>query len=153
MLLTKPEVANKAITAAEKAGVPPELVCAIIEVSSGWDASMREWAPTRWLLDQHPVDFGGDLNWVALGFRWGAMQVSGQEAWQAGYKDLGSLREVDGSMEAGCLVLKKILSDDLDKTVSLWFGRERRNLSQRTLAVLPQCKAFVEARPCVTLNS
>lgn len=147
MLLTKQELAEKAIRAADHAEVPAELVCAIIEVASGWNAALTEWNPSTWLMNQHPIDVG-EGNWIAMGTRWGALQVRGQEAWMAGYKTLERLAETDANLEAGCMVLKKILGDER-KTLLTWFG-ERKSLANRALAILPQCKQFVEAKPCVS---
>lgn len=147
MILTKQELALKAIAAAEQAGVAAGLVCAIIEVSSGWDAALTEWVPSSWLMAQHPVDLGGERDWIALGTRWGAMQVLGQDAWQAGYKTLERLAETDENLFAGAMVLKGLLPDER-KAILRWFGVERRGLAAKALAILPQCKQFVEARPC-----
>jgi hypothetical protein len=148
MILTKQELAVKALDAAEKVGVDPAIVCAIIESASGWDASLIEWNPTPWLLQQHPVDFGGDRFWLALGTRYGAMQVLGQDAYHAGYKTLAKLGDTDENLLAGCIVLKGIQGDE-KQILALWFGQERRNLAAKALAILPQCRLFVEARPCV----
>jgi hypothetical protein len=148
MILTKQEIAIKALDAAEKVGVDPAMVCAIIESASGWDASLIEWNPTPWLMAQHPVDFGGDRFWLALGTRYGAMQVLGQDAYHAGYKTLAKLGDTDENLLAGCTVLKGIRGDE-KHTLAQWFGQERRNLAAKALAILPQCRLFVEARPCV----
>lgn len=149
MLLTKQQLAHKAIEAAEKVGVPPELVCAIIEVSSEWDAALIQWNPDFWLISQHPLDVGLD-KWSAMGTRWGAMQVLGQHAWHAGYKTLERLGETEENLLAGCMFLKKILVEDERKTLLSWFGMDGRHLANKALTILPQCKAFVEARPCVS---
>lgn len=148
MIMTKQELAVKALDAAGKVGVSPEMVCAIIEVSSAWDASLTEWQPTSWLMVHHPVDLGGERNWVAMGTRWGAMQVLGQDAWMAGYKTLERLGDTGENLLAGCMALKNIVGDER-KTLALWFGAERRSLTSKALAILPQCRLFVEARPCV----
>jgi hypothetical protein len=147
MLLTKQELAFKALSIAERTGVPGELVCAIIEVSSGWNDALIEWAPQPWLREQHPVDFGGDRYWLALGTRYGAMQVLGQDAWMAGYKSVEKLAVTEENLLAGCLVLGKILGEEA-RTLALWFGTERQHLAKRALAILPQCRLFVEAKPC-----
>jgi hypothetical protein len=152
MLLTKTELALKAIEAAEKVGVPAELVCAIIETSSAWNDALIEWNPTQWLLQQHPVDFGGERYWMALGTRYGAMQVLGQDAYMAGYKNLENLSDTDENLLAGCTVLKKIFGEERE-TLALWFGNERKELARKAMAVLPLCRRFVEARPVHVENS
>lgn len=83
--------------------------------------------------------------WTAMGFRWGLMQVLGQEAFQFGFKDLTRLQEVDGSLEAGCMVLKHFG----DNAIAKWFGAERRGLTKRAMLLLPYMKEFVENKPCV----
>lgn len=146
MLLTKQELAFRALSAAEKIGVDPAMVVAIVEITSGWDASLIEWNPTPWLLQQHPVDFGGDRYWLALGTRYGAMQVLGQDAYHAGYKTLEKLHVTEENLLAGCMVLKGISGDERE-VLAKWFGNERRNLTLKSLAILPQCRLFVEAKP------
>lgn len=135
---------------AETIGVSPALVCAIIEVSSHWDASMMEWNPTRWLLGEHPVDVGGDDNWMIMGTRWGLMQVLGQEAFMTGWKDLESLP--DHSLEAGCKLLRRVLDDQKDwkDAIRVWFGAERKWMVPAVLAILPDYQRFVEAKSCVS---
>ena len=141
-----------AIDAAEKFGVPGELVCAIIEVSSGWNESLIEWAPSSWLMAQHPQDLGGEEKWIALGTRWGPLQVRGQEAWMAGYKTVERLAKTEENLLAGCLTLKTILTEER-KTLLLWFGNERKSLAHRAIAILPLCLKFIEAKPIHVENS
>ena len=147
MVLTKPEIALKAIAAAERRNVPPGLVCAIIEISSGWDASLNEWHPAAWLLNQHPVDWGME-RWNALGTRWGPMQILGQDAHAAGYKTVEKLADLDESLDVGCMLLKGLLGPDVKRTMILWFGAERKGLADKVLAVLPQFEQFIKERPC-----
>lgn len=135
---------------AEQVGVPAALVCSIIEVSSHWDTSMMEWNPTRWLLTEHPVDVGGDDNWMIMGTRWGLMQVLGQEAFMTGWRDLVTIP--DHSLEAGCRLLKRFLDDyhgDYNKALITWFGAERQGLAGMAIAMLPDYQRFVEMKPCV----
>lgn len=150
MLKTKQELALEAIRIANEVGVPAAIVCAIIEVSSHWNAATEEWNPTRWLLGQHPVDLGGDRTWLDMGTRWGLMQVLGQEAFEVGC-DMDSMRTIDGSLRAGCKLLKKVLNQhkNKDRTLLVWFGHERKHLASRALAILPDYEKFVEAAPCV----
>ena len=144
MLLTKQELAHRAIETAERIGVDPAMVCAIIETETSWDASKREWNPTRWLLGVAPIDVGGDVNWVIMGTRWGPMQVLGQQALEAGLKDLEKLRTTDGSIEGGCIVLKSLGSN-----LARWFGAERKLLAKKASFLLPIMEEFVKSRPCV----
>ena len=141
-------MALKALAAAEKHGISPALVCSIVEVCSGWDASLTEWTPNRALLGEHPVDLGGEGNWVAMGTRWGLMQILGHDAYHAGYR--GPFDTVEGALDAGCLTLRQLLAkhEDETKATLMWFGTERKGLARRVLAVLPQMREFVEAKPC-----
>jgi hypothetical protein len=140
-----------AIDAAENAGVSPALVCAIIEVSSGWNAALSEWEPEPWLLTNHPLDFpGGETEYLALGTRWGLMQFRGSQAKQAGYKGKLSpqLVEPKYNLEAGCFILKTLMTKtSLQAVLMAWYGLERRGLVGQTLALLPRFEEFVNARP------
>lgn len=82
-----------------------------------------------------------------MGTRWGLMQVLGHDAYHAGYR--GPFDTVEGALDAGCTVLAHLLAKHKDETKAtlMWFG-ERRGLARRVLAVLPQMKEFVEAKPC-----
>lgn len=151
MLKTKQELALEAIAMAETIGVPPALVCSIIEVSSHWDQSMMEWNPTPWLRTEHPVDVGGEDNWMILGTRWGLMQVLGQEAFMTGsWMHIESLP--DNSLEAGCRLLRHTLDHQKDEKSALiiWFGAERKSLAGMALALLPDYQRFVEMKPCAS---
>lgn len=148
MLKTKQELALEAISMADKIGVPAALVCAIIEVSSHWDAGAMEWNPTAWLRTEHPVDVGGEDNWMIMGTRWGLMQVLGQEAFMTGsWRDVASLP--DNSLEAGCRLLKHFLGNQKDEksVLLIWFGAERKQLAVMANLMIPDYQKFVEARP------
>lgn len=147
-VLSKQELALKAIATALRVGVDPALVCTIIEVSSGWNAAMTEFCPTTWLRTIEPIDVGGMERWTAMGTRFGPMQILGQEAFLAGWKEVEKLQDLDANLEAGCEVLKALTSKKNEHhAVLLWFGQERKELARKALAMKPQFEKFVEARP------
>ena len=153
MIWTKQEIAHMAIDAAEKAGVPPALVCAIVEVSSQWNPSLRDWEPSRWLLGQHPLDFrGGEEEYLALGTRWGLMQLTGEQLRMYEWKGKFSaeLGEPQGNLEAGCYILKKIIDSGSKNVLTHYFGLERRRMADLAVKLIPTFEAFVAARPPVS---
>jgi len=96
------------------------------------------------------MDLGGGVKWLAMGFRWGPMRVLGQEAYFAGWKEVTKLRDLDMNLEAGCVLLRKLVADcngDEEKAVKLYFGAERKGLARASLGLLPEFQKFVEARP------
>jgi soluble lytic murein transglycosylase-like protein len=156
MLFTKQELAHLAIDAALKAEVPPALVCAIIEVSSGWDAAMQEWQPEPWLLALHPNDFaGGEQEYQALGTRWGLMQFHGarlRDFQYPGKISASELLEPKTNLAAGCYLLGRIMANhhNLLGVLLKWYGFERKDLGKITLQMLPDFERFVAARPAQT---
>jgi hypothetical protein len=149
VLLTKQELALTLIEICERHGVDPALACAIVEVSSGWNAAKTEWHPSLWFLRQDTEDWGGFDRWRALGTRYGAMQVRGEEAWKAGYKKIDKLADTEQNLEAGVMVLKTLLPGD-EQALLLWFGAEGRSLAKDAFALLPQFRKFVQSKPEVS---
>lgn len=152
MLFTKQELAHLAIDTALAMGVPAELVCAIIEVSSGWNAALQEWQPEPWLLNSHPNDYpGGEQEFIALGTRWGVMQFLGSKAKAAKYQPISAaLIEPQHNLAAGCLILKAIMqgpTSSLKTILMQWYGLERRGLVEPTLRLVPLFERFVRERP------
>jgi hypothetical protein len=152
VLFTKQEIAHLAIDAALNAGVSPALVCAIIEISSGWNAALQEWQPEPWLVNSHPNDYpGGETEWLALGTRWGLMQFLGSKAHAAKYNPITpELIEPRHNLAAGCLILKAIMGKGewSVKTILVqWYGNDRRSLVEPTLRLLPTFERFVRERP------
>lgn len=153
MIWTKPEIAHMAIDAAEKAGVPPAIVCAIVEVSSSWNPSISEWEPPQWLLANHPNDFrGGEQEYLALGTRWGLMQFMGWRLKDVGWKGpMGpELGEPQTNLEAGCAILKSLIDSGSKNVLIHWFGIERRRMADLTLKLLPTFERFVAERPQIS---
>jgi Transglycosylase SLT domain len=133
--------------------VPAPLVCAIIEVSSQWNAALQEWEPEPWLLHSHPFDFpGGETEYLALGTRWGLMQFMGSRLKQAGWKGPLSqqLVEPKTNIEAGCCILHNCIGNgkaNVRMVLNQWYGVERRGLVPATLGLLGTFERFVAERP------
>lgn len=153
MLYNKPELGHIAIDVANHWAIPPELVCAIIEVSSQWQVTIQEWEPEPWLLQQHPVDFpGGEREYLTLGTRWGLMQFMGSRLKQAGYKEEFSeqLLEPKVNINAGCMILRNCIGDGKRTNTAVltnWYGAARRRMVAPTEAYLPLFRQFVAERP------
>lgn len=156
MLHTKQELAHFAIDAAIRRMVSPALVCAIIDVSSQWNAAMEEWEPESWILCNHPNDFpGGEEEYLCLGTRWGLMQFTGARLKLAGWKGPYSreLGEPKSNLDAGCWLLNSMMkADQSAKTLLLnWFGLTRRPMANAVLMMLPGFERFVAERPVQTV--
>lgn len=148
-MMTKQELALKAISIALRVGIDPALVCTIIEVSSGWAAAMTEFSPSAWLRTVEPTDIGGLWRWQAMGTRFGPMQVLGQTAFFFGWKEIEKLEDLSVNLEVGCKILKALLAEQKGNernAILLWFGQERKEMARKALAMKPQFDRFVEAR-------
>ena len=127
-------------------------MCAIVEVSSGWNPSLREWEPERWLLANHPNDFrGGEEEYIALGTRWGLMQFMGSRLREMEWKGpfTAELGEPEMNLKAGCFILRRLLDSGSKNILIHYYGIERRRMADLTLKLLPVFERFVQERPAV----
>lgn len=122
---------------AEKHGLQPALVCAVIEQESSWDPNAMRYEPafrTRYVapLGLPPTEE------IARSISWGLMQVMGQVAREHGYsgKFLAGLCDPTAGISIGCQVLQSKLSAAagvVDRALQLWNGGANPDYAQQVL--------------------
>jgi soluble lytic murein transglycosylase-like protein len=145
MIYSKPQMVLLAERAATEAGLAPELLCALVDVSSAWQPGKVEVAHASLVYFQ-----GCDVEECsARNYRWGLTQVLGSAAREAGYKEsLYDLTEPPANLAIGARVLAglvRMASGQLERALLLWIGIVGSNFPLRVLAKVPQYSAFLNA--------
>ena len=108
--MTREELIALAWDAAARHELPPELVCAVIEQESDWDANAIRYEPAFYDRYVYPMSLKRAISETegrARAFSWGLMQTMGEVAREFGFagKCLSALCEPATGLEIGCKVL------------------------------------------------
>ena len=108
--MTREELIALAWDAAARHELPPELVCAVIEQESDWDANAIRYEPAFYDRYVYPMSLKRAISETegrARAFSWGLMQTMGEVAREFGFagKFLSALCEPATGLEIGCKVL------------------------------------------------
>ena len=141
MIWTKPEMVLLAVDAAERNGLDPAFVCALIEVSTHWNPAACEYNPAP---HQKPYDPWND-DWDVFhreSHTYGLMQVQGDET--------GNLTDAKENVEIGCKKFAKILGSvhrDYQQALRIWWNMKDPPKLQIVLGMAKQYDKFLESRP------
>ena len=137
MDLDKTELIALAKATAERHGLDPVLVCAVVEQESGWNPWSIRAEPAfdeRYVKPMHKTP---TEEW-ARSMSWGLMQLMGEAARERGYKgDLAALCDPAIGLEWGCVHLKGKLAaagGDVTKALLLWNGGGNPNYASEVIA-------------------
>jgi len=123
---TPAELVSLARTIATQHGLPPALVCAVVEQESAWNPYAIRFEPA--FRTRYVARLGlPSTEEIARSISWGLMQVMGQIAREHGFtgKFLAALCDPATGLDAGCQVLaSKISASGGDLTLALerWNG-------------------------------
>jgi soluble lytic murein transglycosylase-like protein len=123
-------------------GLAPALVCAVIEQESAWNTWAVRYEPAFLSRYVAPLYTAGKLSATETYTRamsWGLMQVMGQVAREAGFKDasLAALCDPATGVEFGCRVLAAKLArakGDVSAALLAWNGGANANYAAEVLA-------------------
>lgn len=129
-------------TIAVHQGLPPSLVCAVIEQESAWNPYAMRYEPafrTRYVA---PLRLP-DTEEIARSISWGLMQVMGQVARENGYIErfLPALCDPATGIRTGCIVLGRKMataSGDVSRALGLWNGGANQDYAHEVLARIPR---------------
>ena len=120
------ELLNLGARIAERQGLDPALVCAVIEQESGWDPNAIRFEPG--FRERYVAPLGlSATEEISRSMSWGLMQVLGQVAREHGYKGnfLAGLCDPSTNLEIGCVVLARKLAaadGNVSAGLLLWNG-------------------------------
>jgi soluble lytic murein transglycosylase-like protein len=124
----------------------PELVCAIVEQESAWDAWALRYEPAFYARYVEPQLARGSIanegEARARAFSWGLMQVMGQVAREHGFAgaSLAALCDPDTCLAVGCRVLAAKLAaaeGNVARALLLWNGGANPDYAAAVLARAP----------------
>jgi soluble lytic murein transglycosylase-like protein len=132
---------------AQRHGLDPTLVCAIVEQESAWNPWAMRYEPA---FRQRYVP--GNLaatEATARAFSWGLMQVMGQVAREHGCRAryLSELCDPETALDIGCRVLSAKLDQaggDLRRALLLWNGGGRPEYADEVLARVARYQGAAE---------
>lgn len=131
--MTKDDLISLAKQAAIAANLNPEVVCGICERESSWEPWTIRYEPAFYVRYVDALALGDATEARARAFSWGLMQVMGQVAREAGYKDhLPMLCDPQTALEWGCKVFAQKLnraSGNVENALHLWNGGGNPNYS------------------------
>jgi soluble lytic murein transglycosylase-like protein len=140
--ISPPELVALARRVAQKSGLDPALVCAVIEQESAWNPWAVRYEPAFFARYVAPLYTNNKISAseaYARAFSWGLMQVMGQVARENGYNAqfLSALCDPEQGISVGCRVLvKKLAAAGGDKTRALlaWNGGASPSYAEQVLA-------------------
>lgn len=135
--MAQPELVALARAIAEKHGLDPVLVCAVIEQESAWDTWAIRAEPAfdeRYVKPLHKTpteEWGRSISW-------GLMQLMGEAARERGYTGpFAQLCDPATGLEWGCVHLKGKLAaagGDVARALQLWNGGGNPNYAAEVIA-------------------
>jgi soluble lytic murein transglycosylase-like protein len=138
-----PELLAQAHDAARAHSLWPELVCAVVEQESAWNAWALRYEPAFYARYVAPQIARGTLRDLsearARAFSWGLMQVMGQVAREHGFSgaSLAALCEPATGLRVGCRVLATKLAaaeGNVPRALLLWNGGGNPDYAASVLA-------------------
>jgi len=131
-----------AVNLAQRHGLDPALVCAVIEQESSWNPWAIRYEPAffaKYVASLYTNNKVSATEAYARGFSWGLMQIMGQVARENGFTDrfLSGLCDPVVGIEFGCRVLCKKLDSVKGDTVQgllAWNGGGNPNYPVEVLA-------------------
>jgi soluble lytic murein transglycosylase-like protein len=127
---------------AEKFGLDPNLICALVEQESGWNTYAIRYEPH--FYDRYILPLLKDLvmtptEATSRAFSWGLLQCMGQTLRETGFKGRfhSELLKPEVGLEWGCRVFKKKLeraAGDVKKALLYWNGGGRLEYVDEVLA-------------------
>src|SRR5271155_4945604 len=119
-----------ALTIAQRHGLDPSLVCAVVEQESAWNPWAIRYEPAFFAKYVAPLFTNNKVTAseaYARGFSWGLMQVMGQVARETGFDALflSALCDPEQGLAIGCKVLRKKLdamAGDTMRGLLAWNG-------------------------------
>ena len=123
---------------AQRHGLDPRLVCAVIEQESSWNTYAMRYEPA--FCSQYVIKIPGltPTQQVARSISWGLMQVMGQTAWELGYRgDFPALCVPLNGIEFGCRKLAPEIAKangDLQRALRSYNGGANPNYAGDVLA-------------------
>jgi soluble lytic murein transglycosylase-like protein len=135
-----PNLIALACVSAERHGLQPALVCAVIEQESSWNCYAMRFEPAFQMRYVRPLTLSPTEE-TARSISWGLMQVMGQVAREQGFEglSLAALCEPAIGLEVGCAVLSGKLTaggEDISKGLLLWNGGGDPLYGRKVLAKL-----------------
>lgn len=105
-MMSKDELIALAKQTATAYELDPALVCAVVEQESGWNPYAIRFEPAFYTRYVQPLNLS-QTEAFARSFSWGLMQVMGQVAREAGFKnDVSALTDPYAALDIGCRVLQ-----------------------------------------------
>ena len=134
--------------AAARHDLPPELVCAVCEQESDWDAHAIRYEPAFFDRYVYPMSLKRAISETearARAFSWGLMQTMGEVAREFGFagKFLSELCEPGAGLETGCKVLAHKLAvnqGNVERALLAWNGGGNPEYPQEVLARVERYK-------------
>jgi soluble lytic murein transglycosylase-like protein len=124
---------------ASEHGLPPELVCAVVEQESGWNQWSIRFEPAFERRYIHPaLPQAPSTEEMAKAVSWGLMQVMGEVARENGFAGpFASLCDPGTGIEIGCKVLAHKLAvneGNVERALLAWNGGGRPQYAAEVLA-------------------
>jgi soluble lytic murein transglycosylase-like protein len=140
--MTRTDMIALARQKASDHGLPPELVCAIVEQESSWKPAAIRYEPRFYEKYVYPIWLRGEIaesEARARAFSWGLCQVMGQVAREHGYAGefLSELCAPDSALEMGCKVLAHKLAvneGNVERALLAWNGGANHKYPAEVLA-------------------
>lgn len=155
MIPTKQQLIVLAKAAAAKAGLPPNIVCGMVDRESEWDPWAVRYEPAffnKYVLPIYaqvspdPKEWARDHMSVTeaktRSISWGLMQVMGQTARESGFTaQFPSLCDPETGLAIGCAVFAHRLAvahGDVSRALEAWNGGANPNYAKEVLTLAAQ---------------
>ena len=137
-----------ALTIAQRHGLDPSLVCAVIEQESAWNTHAIRYEPAFFakyvapLFTNNKVEPPTNTEANSRAISWGLMQVMGQSAREAGFvgQFLSELCDPAVGIDVGCSLFVHKLGaahGDLDGALQFWNGGANPSYAAEVRARMP----------------
>jgi soluble lytic murein transglycosylase-like protein len=137
-----PDLIALARAVAGRHSLAPDLVCAVIEQESAWDAHAIRYEPAFRARYVAPLGLTPTEE-IARSMSWGLLQVMGQVAREHSFegKFLSELCEPAAGLDIGCAVLAAKLAaaaGNVPRALALWNGGANVGYAAEVLARIPR---------------